>query len=540
MGALWLLPGYIFGTDWSGPRHFSGPDQLWSGAGWQAALGGTSALLGAEFATKLLILGSLFLAALTAYNALPVGGFVPRAMAASIYTVNPFVYGRIHYGQLTLFAAYALMPWFAIELRKLVLDPKPRATILSAISLTIIGILDLHFLLPTGLLAIVAGSVFAFGRLRSGRYLVRLAAAGLGASGLTVFASAYWLIPLLAGTNPQGREVAGFSGIDLQVFRTVPDSTFGLIPNVLGLYGFWAENVSRFPSMKEFVPFWPLVLGALLTLAVVGVVASLWRPDVNFDGARPWVATLVAAGALAVMLDLGVSEQHIAPLIQWLDSTFPPYRGMRDAGKWAALLALVYAQLVPLGSMVIMAWLRRNKLPGPGEMLPVFAAGLLLALPVYYGNGLLFGMHGEVRPSMYPAGWYAADRTLLSDPLPDKTLFLPWHLYLKLGFVRNTNAVIATPAPSFFSVPVLVSADPEVSGLRPANTPEQGLVTRLISAHGDADWAQALATIHIKYVLLAREVDWRSYQYLDHQPGLAMVADYGSIVLYRNLSWRGP
>ena len=32
------------------------------------------------------------------------------------------------------------------------------------------------------------------------------------------------------------------------------------------------------------------------------------------------------------------------------------------------------------------------------------AIGLLLAVPLYNGNGLLFGMHGEIKPSEYPAG----------------------------------------------------------------------------------------------------------------------------------------
>ena len=43
-----------------------------------------------------------------------------------------------------------------------------------------------------------------------------------------------------------------------------------------------------------------------------------------------------------------------------------------------------------------------------------------------------------------------------------------------------------------------------------------------------------LAARNVKYVLLAREVDWSSYGYLDSQPGLVRVGDYGSIVLYRN------
>src|SRR6202022_4385789 len=103
-----------------------------------------------------------------------------------------------------------------------------------------------------------------------------------------------------------------------------------------------------------------LVLAGLLVLAGAGVVANLRRPDVAFGGARPWIVALLVAGGVAVILDLGFAEPHVRPLIQWLDTTVPPYRGMRDAGKWAALIALAYAQLVPIGAVALVSWLRRD------------------------------------------------------------------------------------------------------------------------------------------------------------------------------------
>jgi hypothetical protein len=208
---------------------------------------------------------------------------------------------------------------------------------------------------------------------------------------------------------------------------------------------------------------------------------------------------------------------------------------MRDASKWGVLLALVYSQLVALGVAAILRWLREQKhAPANAEWLVAVASGLLLALPIYYGNGLLYGMHGEIAPSQYPAGWYAADRALAADTHPGRTLFLPWHEYMALSFVRNQNSVVASPAPSFFSTPVLVSTDPEVAGLAPPSDQEQTAISDLVAAGNLGQWAQVLAAHKIKYVLLAREVDWRSYAYLDSQPGLIRIGDYGSIVLYRN------
>jgi hypothetical protein len=208
---------------------------------------------------------------------------------------------------------------------------------------------------------------------------------------------------------------------------------------------------------------------------------------------------------------------------------------MRDAGKWAALLALVYSQLGALGAAAILEWLGK-KAPREirSEWVVSGAVAVLLALPLYYGNGLLYGAHGQIKPSQYPAGWYAADRVLASDSHPGRTLFLPWHEYLGFSFIRNQNKVVAPPGPAFFSVPLLVSLDPEVAGVGPPATPDQIALYDLVREGSNGSWAQVLAAHKIKYVLLAREVDWGSYNYLNDQPGLTLVKDFNSIVLYRN------
>src|SRR2546425_12310088 len=112
----WLLPGFVFGTDWPGPRHFGVPTDFSSGTVFDWLLVALSAIVSAEITTKLLIMAALFAAAVGAFRALPVGGFIPRAMASVIYVVNPFVYGRINYGKLLLIAAYEMLPWIAVRL----------------------------------------------------------------------------------------------------------------------------------------------------------------------------------------------------------------------------------------------------------------------------------------------------------------------------------------------------------------------------------------------------------------------------------------
>ena len=538
IAAPWLLPGYIFGTDWSGPRRIDFPTSLTAMAPFLAVLAVVAKVLSGEMATKLLLLGCLFGAAITAYRALPWGGFVPRAVGSLIYVVNPFVYGRLHYGQVFLLAGYAILPWVATRVRLLLIDPEVRTALLLAAGLVVLGAVDLHLLLEAVVLlaAIVAGYL-ALQRRESG-YLRRLAFALLGTGGVTLLASAYWLIPLAIGKSPEGAALAHIGSADIGVYSSVADPRLGLLPNLLGLYGFWAEASGRFPSLKLFAPFWPVVLVAIVALAVVGAIVVLRsRPRTDFQEQRPWVAGLLLVAAFALFLDVGVSDPHVAPVVRWLDQVFPPYRGMRDAAKWAALLALVYAQLVPVSVTALLNRVNRLRSETVREISVALVMGLALALPLYYGNGLLFGMHGQVRPSPYPSGWYEADRILVADPHPGRVLFLPWHLYLSFSFVRNVDSIVANPAPNFFSVPVVISQNPEIVGLPPPDDPDQMALAYLVAQGATVDWAKPLAAHNIKYVILAREVDWRAYRYFEYQPNMVKVADYGSLVLYRNLLW---
>jgi len=504
----------------------------------EAVLAGLSRVASGEWTAKLFVVGLLFVAALMAYRAVPTGGFVPGAVASAVYLLNPFVFGRIHYGQLFLLAGYALLPWVVIRIRKLLLQPSWTAGLVLAVSLALVAIPTTHVFLMAGLL--LAATVLAYVLATKGRleYLKRVGPSLLIAGGATLVATSYWLVPLALGRGPIAGLISGVGSANLSVYAAVPDSKLGLLPNLLGLYGFWAENSGRFASMKLFVPFWPAVLALLLSIGAVGVIATMRS---RRDQLAPWVAGLLVAGVIALVLEMGISHPWTSGLVVWLDSHFTFYRGMRDAGKWAALLALVYSQLVALGAVAILDWLKQRQANSARtEWLTSAATGLLIALPLYYGNGLLFGMHDEIKPSPYPAGWYQADRVLAADAHPGRTLFLPWHEYMAYSFIQNQNKVVAPPAPTFFSVPILVSTNPDVPGTPEATDPDHLMITSLVRQGRQGQWAVVLASLKVKYVLVAHEVDWASFEFLDDQAGLVKVGDYSSIVLYRNLAVRGP
>src|SRR6266446_3301376 len=171
----WLASGYIFGTDWPGPRRFDFPGQLSSSAPFQLALAALSRVVGAEATGKGVVFAVLMGGAWTAFRAAPVDGFVGRLGTAAVFTLNPFVFGRVHYGQLYLLAGYAALPWAASRLRSLCAEPGWRAGLLFGISVSLIAIFSLHlFLVASFLSAIVVLAYVVFAREKS-RYTSRLA-----------------------------------------------------------------------------------------------------------------------------------------------------------------------------------------------------------------------------------------------------------------------------------------------------------------------------------------------------------------------------
>lgn len=536
VAAPWIVPGFIFGVDFPGPRHLDFPDRISASAPLEILLAAVSQILSAELTAKLFIALALFAAGYAAFRALPVGGFTPRAVAASIYVLNPFVYGRLQYGQLFVVAGYAVLPWMTVRLRKLLEEPTAKTSLIAAVSFVLVGALDQHLLFPAAVLVFFASAAEFVAERRNREHLVAVARNLALTAALVVLGNAYWLVALLAGSSYEAIVIRSVTDADLFAYRAVADARFGLLPNLLGLYGFWAENTGRFLSMKAFVPLWPAGLAAILILLAIGVDAIFRAGAVPaFHGARRWVIALLLSGLVAIVLEMGYSEPHTAAIARWLDAIFPPYRGLRDAGKWGALVALVYAQLVPLGVIAVLAWMQRRFSAGRIRDLEVaVASGVLLALPIYYGSGLLYGLHLQIQSSQYPAGWYSADRVMSADPHHGRALFLPWHGYLALSFVRNTDRVVANPAPRFFSIPIVASQDPQIPGIAAPNTADQAPIDHLLGQGAQADWAATLAGRGIKYVLLAREVDWKQYPDLGRQPDLTLVRDFGSIALYRN------
>ena len=123
------------------------PTEVSGSAPFQVVLAAISRLVGPEATGKTLVLAILIGGALASFSAIPTRGIAGRMAAATLFTANPFVFGRLHYGQLFLLAGYALLPWVAMRLRALSATPNWSRALLFALSLSLVGLFSTHLFL---------------------------------------------------------------------------------------------------------------------------------------------------------------------------------------------------------------------------------------------------------------------------------------------------------------------------------------------------------------------------------------------------------
>jgi hypothetical protein len=148
-------------------------------------------------------------------------------------------------------------------------------------------------------------------------------------------------------------------------------------------------------------------------------------------------------------------------------------------------------------------------------------------------NFTQFGFWGQLRPTDYPADWYEANEILKADDQDFNVLFLPWHLYMDFRFVPNQDKRIANPAPIFFDKPIISGQNLEVPGIYTQSTnPGQRYVENLLSSGRIS--GENLKLLNVKYVVLAKEVDYARYLDMLNASDLELVFDSENLMIYRN------
>lgn len=523
MGPL-LLPGYILALDmvWSPQIDVPGVgDQLFL---LKALMHGLSVVIGSMWVQKLVLLLILTLGGVGAYRLVERNGqheaAAPVYLAGLLYVLNPWVYTRFVEGQYLVLAGWALLPWAAGAVWRLLREPSRRAALVALGWTAALSLVSVHAI---GILALVS-VVMAIMQIGHWRRWLWWALGLAAAWGLLM---AVWLVPFVHGTSSGGQTIAGIQASELTAYATRGTVGGNLPLSAALLEGFW-NDVSRTYVVPSSLGWWWLVAAGLLgALVVAGIVHVVRRRD------RLGLA-LAVSGLVAWWLALGVGWDVSAGFTHWLVDHVPLFNGYREPGKWLMLLALAYAYLAAAG----LGWLWQVLTRRGRRTAALAVSGVALLLPLLFAPTLLWGAGRQLHSTQYPADWTELNRQLNAASGDFRVLVLPWHQYLPVGWAGRP---LANPAPGFFERPVVSSSDPELPGVILPPNSDNAVVRGLLE---QADPAQAVGLVlnrlNVRYIVLLKEADWQQYTWLDASPGLKLVADSATLRVYQNVTPGAP
>lgn len=524
-----LHPGYILTLDMVFTPHLRMPTSSSNDYIFRVFLHALNAVLASDVIQKLLLFMVLLLSGVGMHRLVrylsgadsseqqSIGAYI----GGILYVVNPFIYDRFMAGQYQVLLGYALLPWFVQLLLRFLAVPGSATMLRLAACAVVVSIVSIHSIGLMVVLGMVALGVVLWQRRGNKEWRAKLWKFSLLALVILAVASSYWLVPIALGKGSVATQIAGIGAADQSAFATVGDGVLGKIGNIVRLQGFWAIVYDMYDLPQALVPVWGLITLMVWMLIVAGGV-SMWR-----SRHRAMVVILVLSALIASVLALGV-------LSGWPAAHIPLLAGYREPQKFVALIALAYAVFAAFGAVATLAYVRAQG----GRLFYVGAIILLVVLPFVWTPTMLRGFNGQLRPVQYPADWFAANALLKRDDGNYQTLFLPWHLYMRFGF---TDRITANPATAFFDKPVIVSDDPEFRGAALSNptTAKRALDRLLPNAEHTSDLGAQLAALHIKYIIVSHDDDYRKYAYLVHRSDMRLVAKHATLDVYRNEAYRG-
>ncbi|MBW4078344.1 MAG: hypothetical protein HIU84_07525 [Acidobacteria bacterium] len=480
-----------------------------------------------------------------------------RLAAGALYAVNPFVFNRVFVGHVPLLIGYALLPFATVAALASIASPA-RRWIVPALWWAVLTALSPHFAWIFGVVVVGVVIVAAFSREHRMRRI-----AGWFATVVVAFAlmSAYIYLPYTVTNLP-----TRVGSASLSLYSTTPDPHLGLFANVIGLYGFWRTGPG--PELpKEIIAGWPFFMLTILLVVGFGASGGL-RRNVPRDGRttnenvpkgllrdpsdvgghservnrsvldslqsrrRLLAFLLLFIGVTGYFLALG-SQGPTGGLFSWAYNHVPFFAVMREPEKFLMLLALTYAVSFGWGIE------RLSKIDFSSSKAVHFAVAAMLgiALPLSYTPNIFNGLAGQIAPSTLPSSYQRAN-TLMGNG-PGNILYLPWHLYMAYPFTNNR--VVANVGTTSFSRDVIAGDNVESGGVTTQSTsPRSAYLQELFkNARNIEDFGALVAPLGVRYVVLAKTVNWQTYSWLNGQKDLQLVLNSASLEIWRNCAYYG-
>ncbi len=438
--------GYLLQVDIVfGPR--PGPVLAGFGAPVSALQAAAVDVLGGETTGKIYAVGALFVAGFAPMILFRRAQWYAQCVAGLLGALNPWVYDRMVEGQWgVVVAAAGLFLWLAAW-DALQAHPGPTPAVLLAVCAAAIVAFDPHAVGPIAVLTIVA---FAWQRMWRNRNRLRWTALSQGM--LAVLLVHGVVLFFVGGHSGSYANVRQFTRADFEFFRSVASDDYGLVVNLVGLYGYWGERVARFPVANGGTPWWPLTTALIVGAAVLG--ARLKRD-------RAW---LLLCGVIGLAFSASTALPGGVDAAVWLSSRIPIVSAYREPQKWSALWLLAVVTLAAGAIEAIAARPARDRWRrSPHTLAMGLAYALAVAALVPAGSSQIRSLPTIVKPLPYPDYWYATAAFLERRvPADERIAVLPWHLYQPLRATEGRLA--ADPATVFFPGRLTAPRNLEIPG----------------------------------------------------------------------------
>ncbi len=439
---------------------------------------------------------------------------------------NPFVYDRAMYGQFGVIMAMGLMLAGAGFLLEYIREQRLRSVVAGGICFAFAIQSSPHFLFFIASIGLAAIPLI-LSRVENWKTgLISLAKASAVIVGLTLVLNVNWIAAGVIGISGAGDLVGdGITKLDLAAFQTSGKDTGEVVANVAMMSGFWGKDQFRYRDLTTVEGNWGRSFLLLVPLMLWGLVAALRRGGRE----RTLAISLSILFIIALVLAAGIRIPIGKEVTHFLFDNLPLYKGMREPQKWVSVIVLAYLVFLSWG---IKEFFARTVIARNDAIMKAIIAGVIVMQAPF----LLFGFAGQAKPTPYPQDWHEANEFISNESqCAGSILFLPWHNYMSFSW---TNGIVANPANMFFDCPVIQGSNMEWAGIydNSKNATSAAVVAWL---HGGKTDLLRNETFNIRYVILAKELDWKMYQGIALHPDLEFAKETETLIVYRVKKERG-
>ncbi|MEI6396853.1 MAG: hypothetical protein WCO48_02160 [Candidatus Taylorbacteria bacterium] len=435
---------------------------------------------------------------------------------------NPFVYDRLLYGQTGIILAFGFFLLASAYLLEYLSSNKTRDMILFGVFAALTLQMSIHFIFYIGIFFVVFLVLYIKNGVENWKHFLKLIAT-VGA--ICILLNINWLVADISGKSTTYNFVeAGITHQDLVAFKTSGSSDAQVLSNVVMMSGFWGKDQFRYADLTQVKENWGRAFLLLLPIIIFGAYLGIKKLKDNLPNPmRPLTIAMLITFVVSVILASGVALSSIAPISYWLFDHFPFYKGLRESQKWVSVIVLVYTIFFSMG----LIGLSKTKILSGNRKTFLIFIGLIIIMQAPF---ILWGYWGQTNPVQYPSDWSVVDRGLNCKD-GEQILFLPWHMYMSFGWIGR---IVSNPAKQFFTCPTITSSATEWGGIYDNSQSTDGKsVSGWIQSKGRTDHSSLTGGgLNIKYVILAKELDWRNYDWLNTSSKLKLIKETYTLRVY--------